>query len=64
MTVVEAHLGASSTESLAAAEASNAEFKKLVTEADPSIDALLTGHTHLPRTSTLPSPAIPTAPAR
>ncbi len=59
MTVVEAHLGASSTESLAAAEASNAEFKKLVTEADPSIDALLTGHTHLPSNFDAPVPGDP-----
>ncbi len=59
MTVVEAHLGASSTESLVAAEASNAEFKKLVTEADPSIDALLTGHTHLPSNFDAPVPGDP-----
>ncbi|RAF74698.1 bifunctional metallophosphatase/5'-nucleotidase, partial [Burkholderia multivorans] len=59
MTVVEAHLGASSTESLEAAEASNAEFKKLVTEADPSVDAMLTGHTHLPSSFDAPVPGDP-----
>ncbi|MGC3022733.1 bifunctional metallophosphatase/5'-nucleotidase [Brevibacterium sp. FAM 24630] len=56
MTVVEAHLGASSTESLEDAKASNAEFKKLVTEADASIDVLFTGHTHLPYSFEAPVP--------
>lgn len=56
MTVVEAHLGASSTESLEDAKASNAEFKKLVTEADASVDALFTGHTHMPYAFEAPVP--------
>ena len=56
MTVVEAHLGASSTDSLDDAEASNAEFKKLVTEADASVDVLFTGHTHLPYSFEAPVP--------
>lgn len=59
MTVVEAHLGASATDSLEAAEASNAEFKKLVTEADASVDALLTGHTHLASNFNAPVPGDP-----
>ncbi|MGC2975773.1 bifunctional metallophosphatase/5'-nucleotidase [Brevibacterium sp. FAM 25378] len=59
MTVVEAHLGASSTDSLEDAEASNAEFKKLVTETDASVDALFTGHTHLPYTFEAPIPGEP-----
>lgn len=59
MTVVEAHLGASTTESLEAAEASNAEFKKLVTEADASVDVLFTGHTHLPYKFEAPVPGEP-----
>ncbi|WP_169252933.1 5'-nucleotidase C-terminal domain-containing protein [Brevibacterium sp. 'Marine'] len=56
MTVVEAHLGASSAESLEDAEASNAEFKKLVTEADASVDAMFTGHTHMPYSFEAPVP--------
>jgi 5'-nucleotidase len=56
MTVVEAHLGATSTESLEDAEASNTEFKKLVTKADASIDVLFTGHTHVPYSFTAPVP--------
>ncbi len=56
MTVVEAHLGASSTKSLEDAKASNAEFDKLVTEADASIDVLFTGHTHLPYSFEAPVP--------
>ncbi|SMX73587.1 5'-nucleotidase C-terminal domain-containing protein [Brevibacterium linens] len=56
MTVVEAHLGASSAESLEDAEASNAEFKKLVTEADASVDAMFTGHTHMPYAFEAPVP--------
>lgn len=56
MTVVEAHLGAATTESLEEAEASNAEFKKLVTEADASVDVLFTGHTHLPYRFEAPVP--------
>ncbi|UVI35153.1 5'-nucleotidase C-terminal domain-containing protein [Brevibacterium spongiae] len=59
MTVVEAHLGASSTESLEDAEASNAEFKKLVTEADASVDAMFTGHTQLPYAFEAPVPGEP-----
>src|SRR5699024_7386773 len=59
MTVVEAHLGASSTESLEDALASNAEFNKLVTEADASIDVLFTGHTHLPYSFEAPVPGEP-----
>lgn len=59
MTVVEAHLGASATDSLDAAEASNAEFKKLVTEADASVDVLFTGHTHLPYSFEAPVPGEP-----
>lgn len=56
MTVVEAHLGASNTESLEEAKASNAEFNKLVTEADASADVLFTGHTHLPYSFEAPVP--------
>ncbi|WP_209371487.1 bifunctional metallophosphatase/5'-nucleotidase [Brevibacterium renqingii] len=56
MTVVEAHLGASSTENLEDAKASNAEFEKLVTKADASIDVLFTGHTHLPYSFEAPVP--------
>ncbi|MCI4011108.1 bifunctional UDP-sugar hydrolase/5'-nucleotidase [Brevibacterium sp. ZH18] len=56
MTVVEAHLGASNTDSLGEAEASNAEFKKLVTQADASVDVLFTGHTHLPYSFEAPVP--------
>ena len=59
MTVVEAHLGASSTESLEDAKASNAEFKKLVTEADASVDAMFTGHTHMPYAFEAPVPGEP-----
>ena len=59
MTVVEAHLGASSTDSLEDALASNAEFNKLVTEADASIDVLFTGHTHLPYSFEAPVPGEP-----
>ncbi|MGO2601115.1 MAG: bifunctional metallophosphatase/5'-nucleotidase [Brevibacterium aurantiacum] len=59
MTVVEAHLGASSTESLDEAKASNAEFNKLVTEADASVDVLFTGHTHLPYSFEAPVPGEP-----
>ena len=59
MTVVEAHLGASDTESLEDAQASNAEFKKLVTEADASVDVLFTGHTHLPYSFEAPVPGAP-----
>ncbi|WP_025779552.1 bifunctional metallophosphatase/5'-nucleotidase [Brevibacterium sp. VCM10] len=59
MTVVEAHLGASSTESLEEAKASNAEFKKLVTEADASVDAMFTGHTHMPYAFEAPVPGEP-----
>ncbi|SDS29477.1 5'-nucleotidase [Brevibacterium siliguriense] len=59
MTVVEAHLGASSTESLEDAKASNAEFKKLVTEADASVDAMFTGHTHMPYSFEAPVPGEP-----
>ncbi|RBP68189.1 2',3'-cyclic-nucleotide 2'-phosphodiesterase (5'-nucleotidase family) [Brevibacterium sanguinis] len=59
MTVVEAHLGASSTDSLEAALASNREFNRLVTEADPSIDVLFTGHTHLPYAFEAPVPGDP-----
>ncbi|GAA1850381.1 bifunctional metallophosphatase/5'-nucleotidase [Brevibacterium marinum] len=59
MTVVEAHLGANSTDSLGEAEDSNAEFKKLVTEADASIDVLFTGHTHLPYSFDAPVPGEP-----
>lgn len=59
MTVVEAHLGASTIDSLEAAEASNAEFKKLVTEADASVDVLFTGHTHLPYKFEAPVPGEP-----
>ncbi|MDN5586595.1 MAG: bifunctional metallophosphatase/5'-nucleotidase [Brevibacterium sp.] len=59
MTVVEAHLGASATDSLEAAEASNAEFKKLVTKADASVDVLFTGHTHLPYSFDAPVPGEP-----
>lgn len=59
MTVVEAHLGAATTESLEDAEASNAEFKKLVREADPSVDVLFTGHTHLPYKFEAPVPGDP-----
>jgi 5'-nucleotidase len=56
LTVVEAHLGANSTESLEDAKNSSAEFKKLVTEADASIDVLFTGHTHLPYSFEAPVP--------
>ncbi|SDS83222.1 5'-nucleotidase [Brevibacterium sandarakinum] len=59
MTVVEAHLGASATDSLEAAEASNAEFEKLVTKADASVDVLFTGHTHLPYSFDAPVPGEP-----
>ncbi|WP_166973203.1 bifunctional metallophosphatase/5'-nucleotidase [Brevibacterium atlanticum] len=59
MTVVEAHLGATNTESLEDAEASNAEFKKLVTETDASVDAMFTGHTHLPYAFEAPVPGEP-----
>ena len=59
MTVVEAHLGASAADSLGEAEASNAEFKRLVTEADASVDALFTGHTHLPYSFDAPVPGEP-----
>lgn len=59
MTVVEAHLGASSTKSLGDAQASNAEFDKLVTEADASVDVLFTGHTHLPHSFEAPVPGEP-----
>ncbi|WP_181273120.1 bifunctional metallophosphatase/5'-nucleotidase [Brevibacterium oceani] len=59
MTVVEAHLGAATTESLEEAEASNAEFKKLVTETDASVDVLFTGHTHLPYKFEAPVPGDP-----
>ncbi|MCF2573720.1 bifunctional metallophosphatase/5'-nucleotidase [Brevibacterium sp. UCMA 11754] len=59
MTVVEAHLGASSTKSLGDAQASNAEFDKLVTEADASVDVLFTGHTHLPYSFEAPVPGEP-----
>lgn len=56
MTVVEAHLGASSSESLGDAQASNAEFDKLVTQSDASVDVLFTGHTHLPYAFEAPVP--------
>lgn len=56
MTVVEGHLGASTTTNLDDALASNKEFNKLVTEADASIDALFTGHTHLPYVFEAPVP--------
>lgn len=59
MTVVEAHLGASNTDSLEDAKASNAEFKKLVTEADAAVDVLFTGHTHLPYSFEAPVPGDP-----
>lgn len=59
MTVVEAHLGASNAESLDDAQASNAEFNKLVTEADASVDVLFTGHTHLPYSFEAPVPGEP-----
>lgn len=59
MTVVSAHIGASTTESLDAALASNAEFKKLVTESDASIDAIFTGHTHMPYSFDAPVPGQP-----
>ncbi|SMX88856.1 bifunctional metallophosphatase/5'-nucleotidase [Brevibacterium antiquum] len=59
MTVVEAHLGASNTKSLGDAQASNAEFKKLVTESDASVDVLFTGHTHLPSSFEAPVPGEP-----
>ena len=59
MTVVEAHLGASNTDSLDKAKASNAEFKKLVTEADAAVDVLFTGHTHLPYSFEAPVPGEP-----
>src|SRR5699024_7012246 len=56
---VEAHLGASSTESLQDALASNAELSKLVTEADASIDVPFTGHTQLPYSFDAPVPGEP-----
>ncbi|SMX64349.1 5'-nucleotidase [Brevibacterium iodinum ATCC 49514] len=59
MTVVEAHLGASSDKSLEDAKASNAEFNKLVTEADASVDAMFTGHTHIPYAFEAPVPGEP-----
>lgn len=59
MTVVEAHLGASDAESLEDAQASNAEFNKLVTKADASVDVLFTGHTHLPYSFEAPVPGEP-----
>ncbi len=56
MTVVQAHLGASAADSLAEALASNKELNRLVTEADSSVDALFTGHTHLPYAFEAPVP--------
>lgn len=46
MTVVTSHVGASDTTDLEAGKASSAEFAGLVEDADPSIDAILGGHTH------------------
>lgn len=46
MTVVQSHIGASDTSSLEKGLASNSEFKSLVEKSDPSVDAILTGHTH------------------
>jgi 5'-nucleotidase len=48
VTVVEAHTGPSETEDLDSAKASNAEFRKLMDDADDSVDAFFIGHTHLP----------------
>ncbi len=59
MTVVEAHLGASTADTLDEALASNREFNRLVTEADSSVDVLFTGHTHLPYEFEAPVPGDP-----
>ena len=47
LTVVEAHLGPESSQSMDAALASNQEFADVVKGADASVDVIFTGHTHL-----------------
>lgn len=47
ITILESHTGPSATDNLDDALASNAEFADIVNNADPSIDALFFGHTHM-----------------